>query len=110
MDGAAPQHMQDSDVAARQRRPDDHLLGTRQWQDLRAAILERDHYTCQINGPRCTTVATAVDHIIARSLGGAFFDEANLRAACVACNSREAVHLVNAVRAGRSLGARSRPW
>jgi 5-methylcytosine-specific restriction endonuclease McrA len=39
-----------------------------------------------IQGPRCTGIATTVDHIIPTSQGGAFWDTANLRASCERCN------------------------
>lgn len=56
------------------------------WPKIRRQVLERDHYQCQIQGPRCTHVATDVDHIISWLEGGAPFDPANLRAACPTCN------------------------
>jgi 5-methylcytosine-specific restriction endonuclease McrA len=37
---------------------------------------------CQIKGPRCTFVATQVDHVIPVEAGGARYDPANLRASC----------------------------
>lgn len=54
---------------------------------IRPAILDRDGHACQIRGPKCTTRATVVDHVLPLSLGGDPFDPVNLRAACVACNS-----------------------
>jgi 5-methylcytosine-specific restriction endonuclease McrA len=49
-------------------------------------VLARDGYRCKIRGPRCTGVATEVDHVVLKSQGGR--DEPpNLRASCVACNS-----------------------
>ena len=57
------------------------------WRRIRAQILDRDNHLCQIRGPRCTTAATAVDHIIPVQSGGPWFDPANLRAACVNCNN-----------------------
>ena len=57
------------------------------WRAVRAAILERDGYRCQIQGgPTCTQIATQVDHIIPIRLGGAWLDPANLRASCAKCN------------------------
>jgi 5-methylcytosine-specific restriction protein A len=91
------------------RRPDDWVLGTKDWKDMRQVVLDRDHHVCQIRGPHCTTRATAVDHIHPRSQGGGH-DLANLRAACVACNSRGAAYITAAVRRGTTLGARSRRW
>ena len=57
------------------------------WKKLRRQILERDNYECQLRRTGCTTVASAVDHIESPREGGAFFDPANLRAACTHCNS-----------------------
>lgn len=56
------------------------------WQAIRADVLERDAYECQIRGDECTGRATEVDHIVPSSNGGAFYDPANLRAACEKCN------------------------
>lgn len=57
------------------------------WRKIRAQVLERDNYLCQIRGPKCTGVATAVDHIIPVASGGPWFDPAGLRACCVNCNN-----------------------
>ena len=57
------------------------------WPTIRLQVLERDEHTCRIQGPRCTTRATHVDHIIPWSEGGAPYDPDNLRAACTACNT-----------------------
>lgn len=35
----------------------------RNWHRIRARVLARDGWTCQIRGPRCTRIATEVDHI-----------------------------------------------
>lgn len=56
------------------------------WPTVRKAILERDQYQCQIQGPRCTGLANTVDHIIPVQKGGAWWDPDNLRAACAKCN------------------------
>jgi 5-methylcytosine-specific restriction endonuclease McrA len=56
------------------------------WQRTRRAILARDGGICMIKGPRCTGIATTVDHIIPSSQGGPFWDPANLRASCERCN------------------------
>lgn len=58
----------------------------RRWREVRLHVLERDGYRCQIRGPRCTTWATQVDHIVPWRMGGALYDEANLRACCARCN------------------------
>jgi hypothetical protein len=64
-------------------RPD---LANAAWKRTRKRILERDGYECGIGGPRCTGVATEVDHIVPHALGGdASLD--NLRAACKPCNA-----------------------
>ncbi len=56
------------------------------WPTLRLMILRRDGYQCQVHGPRCTHVANECDHIEPWLDGGAWFNPANLRAACTACN------------------------
>ncbi len=57
------------------------------WKRIRRQVLERDGHLCQIRGPRCTTAATEVDHILSVSQGGAWFDPLNLRASCAPCNN-----------------------
>jgi hypothetical protein len=57
------------------------------WPKVRAGVLERDGYVCQIRLPKvCTHKATQVDHIVAIEQGGAPYDDRNLRAACQPCN------------------------
>lgn len=60
-------------------------LASREWQRIRLAILVRDRQTCQIQGPRCTGVATEVDHIRPLSRGGSHHFH-NLRALCHNCH------------------------
>ncbi len=55
------------------------------WSKVRAQILARDGYRCQVQGPTCTGVGTSVDHIVPLSRGGARLDPGNLRAACSGC-------------------------
>lgn len=58
------------------------------WRKVRAYILKRDRYECQIKGPRCTVLATAVDHM-APWFGRPEDVPSNLlRAACEACNKK----------------------
>jgi 5-methylcytosine-specific restriction protein A len=57
----------------------------RGWSKLRASILERDGYRCQMRGPRCTGIATTVDHIREVADGGSD-DPSNLQAACEPCH------------------------
>jgi hypothetical protein len=50
-------------------------------------VLARDGGICQIQGPRCSGVATTVDHIYPTSTHPhLFWAEENLRAACGRCN------------------------
>lgn len=53
---------------------------------VRLPVLARDGYRCQIRGPKCTVVATDVDHIVSWRHGGELIDPSNLRAACPTCN------------------------
>lgn len=68
----------------------DWPYGTKQWRLARQFVLARDRGTCQIRAAGCRGEARTVDHIIEVSAGGAPFDVANLRAACVSCNSAKA--------------------
>jgi 5-methylcytosine-specific restriction endonuclease McrA len=54
---------------------------------VRAVVLERDRWVCQIRDKGCTQGATCVDHITPAIEGGAFYDPANCRASCWSCNS-----------------------
>lgn len=60
------------------------------WPQVRQAVLEHDNHVCQVRSPSCTHRATTVDHIIPWREGGAAYDPANLRAACVPCNTSRA--------------------
>lgn len=66
---------------------------TRAWRAVRSHVLARDMHRCQILGPRCSLVATEVDHIIPLADGGAAYDPKNLRAACKRCNGRLAAEM-----------------
>ena len=65
------------------------------WTKVRAVVLYRDRYECQIQGPRCTRRATEADHIVALAEGGGRLDLTNLRAACKPCNASEGGRLGN---------------
>lgn len=58
----------------------------KQWQTLRAMVLDRDGRLCQIRGPRCKRRASQVDHIVPLAHGGSN-ELSNLRAACATCNA-----------------------
>jgi 5-methylcytosine-specific restriction endonuclease McrA len=60
---------------------------TRAWRRIRAVVLYRDRYLCQLEYPGCLGVATHCDHVLPLRFGG---DNslANLRAACQSCNLR----------------------
>jgi 5-methylcytosine-specific restriction endonuclease McrA len=60
------------------------------WSSIRRVVLARDGHRCQGNGPRCTKVATEVDHIDPRLIGGDdSFD--NLRSLCHTCHNTRGV-------------------
>ena len=56
-------------------------LSTGHWKKQRLRVLSRDGYTCTY----CGDVATEVDHIIPRKVGGSH-DMDNLTSACRRCN------------------------
>jgi 5-methylcytosine-specific restriction endonuclease McrA len=65
----------------------DRRYSTARWQRLRKAVLARDGGICTIQGPRCTGIATTVDHLLPSSAHPQlFWDPDNLRASCRACN------------------------
>lgn len=67
-------------------------------------ILRRDRYACQIRGPRCTDMATEVDHI----RPGDDHSMSNLQAVCAACHSQKSAREGNAAQA-RLRALRLRP-
>jgi 5-methylcytosine-specific restriction endonuclease McrA len=79
------------------------------YRKARPIVLAAAAWRCQIRGPRCTQVASTVDHVIPIAYGGTN-DLGNLRAACVACNCRGGAHIVAAKRRGQSVGRNSRRW
>lgn len=66
-----------------------------EWPKVRRLVLERDGGTCIVRGPRCTGVATEVDHIVPLALGGDRLDPDNLRASCKSCNSSRGTAMRN---------------
>jgi 5-methylcytosine-specific restriction endonuclease McrA len=66
-------------------RRDGRPLNTAAWQRLRKRVLVRDHYRCRY----CGKPANTADHVVPPGAGGAELDEANLVAACQACNLRK---------------------
>lgn len=72
-------------------------------------MLARDNYQCQIRLPKCTGTATTVDHIQAIIEGGHPYDERNLRAACMHCNTSLGGALGNR-RRGPNRRRGSREW
>lgn len=57
----------------------------RRWAELRRIVLKNEPY-CRVKGPRCTTFAAEVDHIIPLSLGGHPTDHSNLQPLCHNCH------------------------
>jgi 5-methylcytosine-specific restriction endonuclease McrA len=63
-----------------------NIIYNAQWRKVRKFVLERDGYRCQIWRAKCKGVASTADHVIAIVDGGALYDPANCRAACIAGN------------------------
>lgn len=77
--------------------------GGRHAQALTRAALQRDGYRCQVpgrTGVKCLAWATTGDHIIPRALGGPDTLD-NMRAACLACNSRRGQELAQELKRAR---------
>lgn len=56
------------------------------WRRVRALVLGRDGYRCQLRLDVCTSVATTVHHTIGKKVSGD--DPAHLVAACAPCNGK----------------------
>ncbi len=54
------------------------------WRKLRASVLARDQYVCQLRLDVCTHVATTAHHTIGKAVSGD--DPAHIVAACAPCN------------------------
>jgi hypothetical protein len=66
----------------------DQRYSSARWRKLRAAVLARDGYLCQIGGPRCVGHATTADHINPVAIApDMFWEPDNVRAACAPCNA-----------------------
>jgi HNH endonuclease len=87
-------------------------LKTKQWATIRRQVLQEEPL-CQIQGPKCSQLATEVDHIHALSAGGDPYERSNLRGSCRPCNRRNGIAIAmqtrkanedlgRAIRAGRA--------
>jgi hypothetical protein len=78
---------------------------TRAWRKLRAAVLMRDRFTCQVrldDGRLCERAATTVGHLDRLSQGGTLLAHpSRLRAECPVHNFGDGARLTNAGRRGR---------
>lgn len=57
---------------------------TRAWRRIRAAVLQRDGYRCQVKLRGCTTRATTAHHTLGRAVTGD--NPVYIVAACAWCN------------------------
>jgi 5-methylcytosine-specific restriction enzyme A len=55
----------------------------------RKAVLDRDHWWCQIRELGCTRRANNADHIVPVAFGGSAFDLSNGQAACKVCHDKK---------------------
>lgn len=76
----------------------------RDWDRIRASILERDRWLCQLHYEGCTRIAQEVDHIQA----GDNHHPTNLQAACTRCHATKSTREGAAARA-RIAASRYRP-
>jgi 5-methylcytosine-specific restriction endonuclease McrA len=63
------------------------IYRTMAWKRARQRVLDRDSHQCRIGLSGCRGRATSADHIIELAEGGSPYDDSNLQAACVPCNS-----------------------
>lgn len=77
------------------------------WKRVRAQVLNRDHYECQIQGPHCTGRAVAVDHWIPIAEGGDPFNPDACIAICTPCH--QAKTSAEATRGRRRRRSNKRP-
>lgn len=72
------------------RSPSSRITGTHRWRMLKAKILRRDHYRCQLRLSCCIGRATTADHKIPVAVRlDLAWDESNLAASCIPCNARK---------------------
>jgi hypothetical protein len=57
------------------------------WRTVRARVLKRDGYVCQLQLMGCMRRASTADHIVERRAGGSD-DWTNLRAVCASCHNK----------------------
>jgi 5-methylcytosine-specific restriction endonuclease McrA len=81
--------------------------GSTLYQRNRRLVLEAAGFRCE--WPGCLNAATTADHIIPLDQGGSHAIS-NLRASCLACNSRGGAAITNERRRGRRMGRLSREW
>jgi 5-methylcytosine-specific restriction endonuclease McrA len=72
----------------RQKKKADPFYSSPEWLAIRAQVLRRDNYQCQLKGSRCLGKASCVDHWVPRSKGGSNA-LSNLRASCLPCNTQK---------------------
>lgn len=85
---------------------DKRVYNSMAWRRLRALVLERDGYACQVRLDGCRGAATQVDHIVAMSDGGPPLSPLNARAACSHCNASR----VSTTKVGQLGTSPSRRW
>ncbi len=64
--------------------------GSTQHKAWRRAVLDRDHWQCQIRGPHCTRKATQADHIInVKTSPHLEFEMSNGQGVCAECHAEK---------------------
>lgn len=74
-------------AAQASRRTSGVFYRTREWKQMRMAVLKRDHFRCKLALPGCEGKASTAHHLIERNAGGADHPF-NLISACRACHNR----------------------
>ena len=78
------------------------------WPTIRLHILTRDHHTCQLHYPDCTTTATEVDHITPATNNGTDHPT-NLHAVCTNCHATKTGREARATQPNRQRPAETHP-
>lgn len=91
----APKNFRPPRIRTAAQRSRQKVYQSKEFRAVREKVLVRDSYTCQNCGRIVQGKEAHVDHIVPLELGGAPFDETNLRVLCARCNGKKAREMQN---------------